>query len=183
VAFRIQALWLSTLLISASACTGGQIGEEPTVTVPHMITVRSTAFAEDEPIPPRYTCDGEGQAPPLTWEGVPEDAAVLALLVDDPDAPRGTFTHWVVLDIPATSNGLTAGPLPRGAVEAENSGSQTSYYPPCPPTGVHHYRFTVYALARQTGLQQGARLEQAMRAVESTATAQGRLVGVYERPR
>lgn len=151
------------------------------MTVPHVITVRSTAFAENQPIPSRYTCDGEGTAPPLTWEGVPEEAAALALVVDDPDAPRGTFTHWVVLDLPPTSTGLEAGALPPGAVEAENTGRRTSYYPPCPPSGVHHYRFTVYALARRTGLSQGAGLEQALRAVESAASAQGRLVGLYQR--
>ncbi|HET7474659.1 MAG TPA: YbhB/YbcL family Raf kinase inhibitor-like protein [Dermatophilaceae bacterium] len=153
------------------------------MSVPQVITVKSAAFAEGEPIPSRFTCDGDGEAPPLSWEGVPGDAAALALVVDDPDAPKATFTHWVVLDIPAGTTTLEGRALPPGAVQATNSGGRSSYYPPCPPSGVHHYRFTVYALARPTGLPEGAGLNTALRAVESSATARGRLVGSYERRR
>ena len=147
------------------------------------ITVRSTAFAEGEVIPSRFTCDGDGEQPSLTWEGVPGDAAALALVVDDPDAPRGTFTHWVVVDLPSDATGLEPGALPHGARQAKNSGGGTAYYPPCPPTGVHHYRFTVYALAGPTGLPDGAGLDAALRAVEASAVARGRLTGIYERQR
>jgi Raf kinase inhibitor-like YbhB/YbcL family protein len=153
------------------------------VSIEQVITVTSTAFAEGEVIPSRFTCDGDGEVPSLTWEGVPGDAAALALVVDDPDAPRGTFTHWVVLDMSAGTTGLEAGVPPRGARQAENSGGGTSYYPPCPPTGVHHYRFTLYALASPTGLPDGAALDPALRAVESSGLARGRLTGVYERQR
>jgi Raf kinase inhibitor-like YbhB/YbcL family protein len=114
---------------------------------------------------------------------VPQGAAALALVVDDPDAPRGTFTHWVVLDLPAETIGIEGRALPQGAVQAENSGGGAGYYPPCPPSGVHHYRFTVFALAKPTGLRDGAGLDAALRAVESSAVAQGRLVGVYSRRR
>lgn len=178
---RKQALWLLALSMSAAACAGGQTGNEPTVSVPQLITVKSTAFAEGEPLAPRFTCDGDGEVPPLTWAGVPAGAEALALVVDDPDAPKGTFTHWVVLDIPPETTGLEAGALPRGAVQAKNSGGGTSYYPPCPPSGVHQYRFTVYALSRPTGLAEDARLDQALRAVESRALVQGQLIGTYER--
>lgn len=150
--------------------------------VAQVITVKSTAFADGEAIPARFTCDGNGEVPPLTWEGVPGGAAALALVVDDPDAPRGTFTHWVVLDMPPDATGVDAGVLPHGATQAKNSGGRTSYYPPCPPRGVHHYRFTVYALARPTRLPEGAGLDPALRAVESRALARGRLIGIYERP-
>ena len=146
-----------------------------------VITVRSTAFAEGEGIPSRFTCDGDGEQPSLTWEGVPGEAEALALVVDDPDAPRGTFTHWVVLDLPADTTGLEAGVLPPGASQAKNSGGGTAYYPPCPPTGVHRYRFTVHALARPTGLPEGAGLDASLSAVESTTVARGRLTGTYER--
>lgn len=137
------------------------------------MTVTSTAFEEGEAIPARYTCDGDGEQPPLTWEGVPAGASALALVVDDPDAPRGTFTHWVVLDLPVDTTGLDAGTLPRGSVQAENSGGTTSYYPPCPPRGVHHYRFTVYALTRPTTLPEGAGLDSALRALQSSALGWG----------
>jgi Raf kinase inhibitor-like YbhB/YbcL family protein len=162
-------------------CVGGETGEEPTVSVPQVISVQSRQFAEGQAIPARFTCDGEGVAPSLSWQGVPEGAEALALVVDDPDAPRGTFTHWVVLDLPASTTTLDAGAVPSGAVQAKNSGGRASYYPPCPPSGVHRYRFTVYALSRQTGLSEGAELDTALQAVESAATAQGRLTGTYTR--
>lgn len=180
---RIQVLWLLAVCTGAAACADGQTGKEPTVSVPQVIVVKSTAFAEGEPLASRFTCDGAGEVPPLTWEGVPVSAEALALVVDDPDAPKGPFTHWLVLDLPPETTGLEAGALPRGAVQAKNSGGRTSYYPPCPPSGVHHYRFTVYALSRPTGLPEGSRLDPALRAVEANALAQGRLIGVYERPR
>ena len=179
--FRTQALWLLALFVSAAACAEARVAKEPTVDVAQVITVTSTAFSEGGPIPARFTCDGVGERPPLTWDGVPGDAAALALVVDDPDAPRGTFTHWVVLDLPADATGLGPGALPGGATQAKNSGGGTSYYPPCPPSGVHHYRFTVYALVRPTGLPEGADLDPALRAVESGASARGRLIGTYER--
>lgn len=153
------------------------------MSVPQVIVVKSTAFADGEPLASRFTCDGAGEVPPLTWEGVPGSAQAVALVVDDPDAPSGTFTHWVVVDMPPSTSRLEAPGLPRGAVQAKNSGGRASYFPPCPPSGIHHYRFTVYALARPTGLAEGAPLDQALRAVEGNAVAQGRLTGTYERRR
>ncbi len=149
--------------------------------MPTTITVTSTAFDDGEQIPVEFTCDGPGLVPPVAWSGVPADAAALALVVDDPDAPRGTFTNWVVLDLPPTTEELSGGQLPHGSVEAANSGGGTSWYPPCPPSGTHRYRFTVYALARPTGLSTGAQLETALSAIEDAAATQGRLVGLYHR--
>ena len=146
-----------------------------------MITVSSSAFQDRQPIPERFTCDGDGDAPPLTWDDVPSDAAALALVVDDPDAPNGTFVHWIVLDIPSETTGLEAGAVPSGATQAKNSAGKASYAGPCPPSGTHRYRFTVYALSRPTGLSDGADTAQALAAIKSAATAQGRLVGTYKR--
>ena len=146
-----------------------------------MITVSSSAFQDGQPIPARFTCDGDGDSPPLTWDDVPEDALALALVVDDPDAPKGTFVHWIVLDIPIGAPELSAGTVPSGAVQAKNSAGKASYFGPCPPSGTHHYRFTVYALSQRTGLSDGADMDKALDAVTSTAIAQGRLVGTYER--
>lgn len=145
------------------------------------ITVTSTAFGEGEPIPTEFTCDGPGRVPPIAWSGTPADAGAVALVVDDPDAPRGTFTHWVVLDLPATTSELGGGPVPSGGVEARNSGGKASWYPPCPPSGTHRYRFTVYALDRPTELGAGADLDTALAAVERLATTHGRLIGTYRR--
>ncbi|HZA29947.1 MAG TPA: YbhB/YbcL family Raf kinase inhibitor-like protein [Propionibacteriaceae bacterium] len=146
-----------------------------------MIKVTSHAFADGQSIPARFTCDGDGQPPPLAWDGVPAGTAALALVVDDPDAPRGTFVHWVVLDMPGDATELDGSSLPSGAIQATNSADRASYSPPCPPSGTHHYRFTVYALSAPIGLRDGAALNTALRAIESTATAEGRLISTYSR--
>lgn len=180
---RVLILFLAILMAGTTSCTGGQspTTEVTPVEAPDVIRVASSAFREGQPIPEQFTCDGGGQIPPLSWDGVPEGANALALVVDDPDAPRGTFVHWVVLDMPVDTRGLDAGAVPRGAVEATNSAGQASWFPPCPPSGTHRYRFTVYALSDRTGLPGGAGLDRALRVVGSTATARGRLVGTYAR--
>ena len=146
-----------------------------------MISVTSTALREGEAIPRRFTCDGRELSPPLRWHGVPKAAGALALVVDDPDAPHGSFVHWLLLDLPVATSGLDAGSVPSDAVRARNSAGGTSYVGPCPPSGTHHYRFTVYALSRRTGLRDGTGLARALQAVRATATARGRLVATYAR--
>ncbi|HEY3559625.1 MAG TPA: YbhB/YbcL family Raf kinase inhibitor-like protein [Kribbella sp.] len=101
------------------------------MTAPNSITVTSTAFRDGETIPRKYTCDGEGTSPPLTWKNIPANSGALAVVVDDPDAPRGTFTHWIVLDLePAPATLAEGGVLP-GVKQAKNSGGKTGYYGPC----------------------------------------------------
>jgi Raf kinase inhibitor-like YbhB/YbcL family protein len=182
---RVAGVALLVLLVvlvgSLTACGGMQPQEVQDVTVSPSITVTSSAFQEGKPIPVEYTCNGAGRIPPLAWSGTPSDAVALALVVDDPDAPSGTFTHWVVLDLPSGTSKLDGEVLPAGAVEAKNSGGRVGWYPPCPPSGIHRYRFTVYALSKATGLPDGTGLDQALRAVGETAVAQGRLVGTYGR--
>jgi Raf kinase inhibitor-like YbhB/YbcL family protein len=175
--------WLVVLAVSVTSCAGTQPGtrEETTVDAPEKVTVTSSAFGDGEPVPTAFTCDGSGGPPPLAWGGVPRGVEALALIVDDPDAPRGTFVHWVVLDMPPRTTGVDGGVLPAGAVQAKNSAGRASYFPPCPPSGVHRYRFTVYALSQRTRLREGADLDKALRAVASTATVQGTLLGTYAR--
>ena len=146
-----------------------------------MIEVTSTAFAEGEPIPKRYTCDGDDVAPPLAWSGVPPDAAGVALVVDDPDAPSGTFTHWVVLDIPEATTSSEEGGVPEGGVQATTSAGSAAYAGPCPPSGTHRYRFTVVALDAETGLAESAPLDEALAAVDEHSVAWGTLTGTYSR--
>jgi Raf kinase inhibitor-like YbhB/YbcL family protein len=123
------------------------------------ITVDSPDIAEGGRIPARYTCDGQDVSPPLRWSGVPSDAAALALVVDDPDAPRGTYTHWVVVDIDPAVKSVARGQSPPGAQQIANSAGRASYIGPCPPSDVHHYRFTMYALSRRLALPACAALE------------------------
>jgi len=181
---RVLALspWLLTLVLTAAACDG-QGREEPAVTAPDVISVTSTAFADGKPIPARFTCDGANTSPPLAWDGVPEEAEALALVVDDPDAPRGTFVHWVVLDIPTETRGVDESRVPGGATQAKNSAGRASYFGPCPPSGTHHYRFTVYALSSTTGLNGGVNVDKALQRINELAMARGRLVGTYARAR
>jgi len=145
------------------------------------IVVTSTAFAEGGRVPAAHTCDGANTSPPLAWDGVPGDAVALALVVDDPDAPRGTFTHWVVVDVDPRSTGVDEDSVPAGGVTARNTAGRASYLGPCPPSGTHRYRFTVHALSSATGLAQGAGLEEALDAVASRSVAWGRLTATYTR--
>src|SRR4029453_16763281 len=102
---RLATLLLASALLAAG-CGGGDDAEEPATDVAESITVTSSAFDADAPIPPQYTCDGDAVSPPLAWDGLPGDAKAIALVVDDPDAPGGTYIHWIVLDIaPARTSG------------------------------------------------------------------------------
>jgi Raf kinase inhibitor-like YbhB/YbcL family protein len=113
-----------------------------------VLELGSEAFSEGDPVPVRFTCDGEGVSPPLSWSGVPEGAAELRLSLMDPDAPRGTFTHWLVVGIDPSSSDVAMGKVPVGGTEEKNSFGEAAYGGPCPPRGdeAHHYVFTVEAL-------------------------------------
>ncbi|TDW75100.1 YbhB/YbcL family Raf kinase inhibitor-like protein [Kribbella pratensis] len=176
---RRLLLW-AAVLVSTAACGGGS-GKEPAVTAPTSITVTSPVLRDGEAIPSKYTCDGKGISPPLAWTGTPAGAKALALVVDDPDAPRGTFTHWVLLDLDPGTSSITEGTTPPGAKQANNSAGKPSYYGPCPPSGTHHYRFTVYALSKATNLADGAGLDEALEAIDAATIARGRLTALYSR--
>jgi Raf kinase inhibitor-like YbhB/YbcL family protein len=174
---------LLLLFLGLTACSGGGSTNEAAtnVDVANVITVTSSAFEDGGSIPARFTCDGSRASPPLEWRGVPKGARALALVVDDPDAPDGTFVHWVLLDIGPHTTMIAQDAVPAGAVQAQNGAGEASYTGPCPPSGTHHYRFTVYALRAETGLSDGVSTTAALRAVQKRATARGRLVGTYSR--
>lgn len=175
------ALAAGLLLLGCGDDSDGGSPEHTLPEVVDVITVTSTAFQEGGAIPSRYTCDDADVSPALSWTGVPGGAAATALVVDDPDAPSGTFTHWVVLDIPVDTTGVAEGGVPSGGVQAQNSAGQASYYGPCPPSGTHRYRFTLYALSSTTRLDEGVALDTALQAIGTRATGSGRLVGTYSR--
>lgn len=147
------------------------------------MTVTSPAFGNGAPIPERYTCEGDNLSPPLSWSGVPAGTAGLAVVVDDPDAPRGTFVHWIVLGIAPGTTGLEEGKLPAGATLVQSSSEDIGYTGMCPPAGdaPHHYRFEVFALP--TALRLDARTDpvKAVDRISASATASGRLEGTYRR--
>jgi Raf kinase inhibitor-like YbhB/YbcL family protein len=141
----------------------------------------SPAFSDGEAIPPRYTCEGANLSPPLSWSGLPEGTRSLALIMDDPDAPVGTFTHWLAWGIDPEVGGLAAGE--RAPVEGRNDFGVTGYGGPCPPPGhgPHRYFFRLYALDSEVGLHPGAIRKELERALEGHLLGEAVLVGVYQR--
>jgi hypothetical protein len=177
---RRLVLVLSVAALAACSSGGGEAIKDRDL--PERITVSSSAFAAGGAIPGRYTCAGDNLSPPLRWSGVPEGTAGVALVVDDPDAPRGTFVHWVLVGLDPATGGLAEGAVPAGARQLPNSAGDAAWTGPCPPGGpAHHYRFTVYALAREPELAGDADPGSAVAAIEAAATARGRLVGTFAR--
>jgi len=111
-----------------------------------MLQITSRDFKNNEEIDTRFTCDGESECPTLEFSGVPEGTKSLAVIVDDPDAPTGLFTHWIVANIPIETKFINNNVLPEGAVEGLNSNHKVGWIAPCPPYSTHHYHFFVYAL-------------------------------------
>jgi len=148
------------------------------------LKVTSTAFDEGQPIPRKYTGEGEDRSPPLSWEAAPEKTQSLAVLVEDPDAPKGTFTHWVLFELPADTRELpenaSAGKLPKGAVQGTNDFGKTGYNGPKPPEGkAHRYYFKVFALDTKLDLDSKAKHDQAATAMRGHVLAEGALMGTY----
>ncbi len=150
------------------------------------ITVSSEAFKDGGAIPAEYTCDGENVSPQLSWKGIPENAKSIALIMDDPDAPMGTFVHWVLFNIPSNTEklpkGLPGNPtLGDGSRQGTTDFGRTGYGGPCPPSGTHRYYFKVYALDTLLDLQSNATKKQLENAMKGHVLAQGELMGRYER--
>jgi len=173
-------LALAAALVGLPAGCGGRAPEANTPEAAMTITLSSTAFTEGDDIPRRYTCDGENVSPPLSFAGVPADSQDLALLVEDPDAPGGTFVHWVAWGIDPSKGALAEGESPSGT--GTNGFRRRGYGGPCPPKGApHRYVFTVFAVSRRLDLAPGASADDLRRAVGGALIAEGRLVGRYAR--
>ena len=152
------------------------------------LTITSSAFADGDPIPELYSCDGADISPPLAWTGVPAGTRSFALLCDDPDAPGGTWTHWAIFDIAADAGGLQEA-FPKGArvgrvLQAITDFGRPGYGGPCPPRGhgTHHYRFRLLALdAESLGLPDHAKFADVAEAAEGHILAEATLTGTYIR--
>lgn len=147
------------------------------------ITLRSSAFADGDTIPGVYTCDGDDVSPPLEWSGVPSDAAELAFVVEDPDAPGGRFVHWVLWRLDTGQAGLDQGQLPAGVREGRNDFGRVGWGGPCAPRGSdpHRYVFTLLALSNPLTAEAGASADTVKRAAEGKVLAEGRLTARYGR--
>jgi Raf kinase inhibitor-like YbhB/YbcL family protein len=142
--------------------------------------ITSSAFQEGGNIPSKFTCDGSDTSPPLQITGIPSEAKSLALITDDPDAPSGLFTHWLVWNIPPQTNSIAEGSAPKG-VHGTNDFGKSGYRGPCPPPGTHRYSFKIFALDRELDLGSGAKRSQVEAAMKGHVIAQGELVGRYAR--
>lgn len=143
----------------------------------------SAAFENEYPIPAKYTCDGENVSPPLNWGPVPAKARSLVLIVDDPDAPDGTFTHWVLSDIPVSVEELQEGVMDVG-ISGLNDFGNTGYGGPCPPNGslVHRYFFALTAVdVDSLGIRRGASRQEVESAMSSHVVGSTQVVGTYLR--
>ena len=142
--------------------------------------ITSSAFQEGAGIPSKFSCDGANTSPPLQIADVPSGAKSLVLIVDDPDAPSGLFTHWVVWNISPQTNGIAEGSGLKG-VQGKNDFGKSGYGGPCPPSGTHRYYFKIFALDRELDLPPGARRSQLDAAMKGHVVAQGELIGRYSR--
>jgi hypothetical protein len=148
--------------------------------------IMSSAFENGGMIPDKYSYDGQNMAPPLEWTDPPAGTRSFALICDDPDAPMGTWVHWVVYDIPASIGKLQEGTLPEktltsGGKQGTNDFQKIGYGGPCPPSGTHRYFFKLYALDRFTGLEPGATKAQLLRAMKGHILEEAQTMGKYHR--
>lgn len=141
----------------------------------------SSAFEQNQPIPATSTCDGANHHPPLTISQVPAEAQSLALLVEDPDAPTKVFTHWLLYDLPPSTQHIAEEEMPLKGKDGVNDFGTLGYRGPCPPSGTHHYVFRLFALDTELGLAEGALKEDVLAKMEGHVLARTELVGTYQR--
>jgi len=156
------------------------------------IEITSSAFAQGEPIPAKFTCVGDAASslkdisPELTWTDPPTGTQSFALIMDDPDAPAGTWDHWILFNIPASSRGLPESmpaneTLPDGSMGGSNSWGRTGYGGPCPPSGTHRYFIKLYALDEMLAISAGATKGELEKAIVGHILAQGELMGTFSK--
>ncbi len=162
-----------SLIILLSAAVARSTAAEST------ISVSSTAFRSGENIPPQFTCKGANMSPPLEFHGIPAAAKRLALVVDDPDAPTGLFTHWLVWNIAPSAAQIAQKAVPPGAVQGTNDFGKSGYGGPCPPSGTHRYFLRVLALDRMLDLKRGAKRADFDKAIAGHVLARGELMGRF----
>ena len=189
----------AAVLLTGAACGNGQRTIAPPPT-PQASTntagsqqksemkLTSTAFKEGEAIPRGYTCDGADVSPPLEWTGVPKTAKTIAIIADDPDAPAGTWVHWVLYNLPADGLGLIENTpqietLKGGGAQGKNDFGKIGYGGPCPPSGTHRYFFKFYALDSELTLKPGATRAEVEQAMEGHTIGRAQLMGTYSRQR
>jgi Raf kinase inhibitor-like YbhB/YbcL family protein len=155
--------------------------EIPVTEATMSLTLTSDAFTNGQSIPAKYSCVGKNISPALAWNDSPAGTKSFALIVDDPDAPMGTWVHWVLFNIPASTGSLQESADSSAMSAGKNSSGNTRYDGPCPPSGTHRYFFKLYALDSNLSLSPGATKEQVLKAMEGHILAQGELMGTFSK--
>ncbi len=183
---NVVGLAVALMLLLSSCDESEQVGLRAKGGKDMDIKITSPAFENEGLIPAKYTCDGEDISPPLKWDAVPEDTKSIALISDDPDAPVGTWVHWVLFNLPPDTRELKENippdkTLPNGAKHGTSDFGRIGYGGPCPPSGTHRYFFKIYALDTELDLQADAGKRDLLKAMEGHILAEGRLIGKYKR--
>jgi len=182
-ASRLLGSFFAAAALALFAVLPGYAVDPPKAT----LNISSPAFPSEGMIPAKYTCEGGNVSPSLSWTGVPASAKTLALICDDPDAPGGTWVHWILYNLPAATSALaekvdSTPTLPGGARQGTNDFGKIGYGGPCPPAGkAHHYFFKLYALDIRLGLKPGATKKELLQAMDGHVVAEGMLMGKYQR--
>jgi len=185
---RTRNLAITILLsLAAAGCSKGPQPQPTARQSPDQkseIKVTSVAFQQGQPIPRQYTCAGVNVSPPLEWSGVPKTAKTIAIVADDPDAPGGTWVHWVLYNVPADNIGFVENvpvseTLKAGGFQGKNDFGKVGYGGPCPPSGTHRYFFKLYAVDAELPLKAGATRAELEQAMQGHVVAQAQLMGTY----
>jgi Raf kinase inhibitor-like YbhB/YbcL family protein len=181
LSFIISMMFLIGIVFDANCAEK----EKPGASFAFSLTISSPAFAPGATIPKAYTCMGGNYSPALQWEHAPEGAKSFAIIVDDPDAPVGTFTHWIIFNIPAGQTSLAEkaspkGELPEGALEGKNNFGRIGYMGPCPPPGSpHRYFFKLYALDVMLDLPAGEKKDKLTKSMAGHILAEAQIIGMF----
>lgn len=178
-AFKIHSVFIISCLIQLM----GFPSETKAIDQEKSMELSSPAFKNNGSIPPLYTAEGQDISVPLVWKNTPSNTVSFALICEDPDAPGGTWIHWILYNIPPSLNSIDDGgsTLTPEVLFGANSWGKLAYGGPNPPRGVHHYHFTLYALDTLLPLKAGATKDQLMKAMEGHILAQATLIGLYQR--
>ncbi len=178
-------LVIAGLLLLAASAGVILFWKQPPVpaSLPSSATMKfeSSAFENGSPIPSEFTCDGGSRRPPLRFSGIPGGAKSLAIIIHDPDAVRGDFTHWTVWNLPPSTEEIGAAGLPAGAVEGKTGTGKPGYVGPCPPSGIHRYFFEAYALDAMLNLPPAAGESELRAAMDGRILDKAGLLGTYHR--
>ena len=162
-----------------SGCANNKQPTKPINLLP--MKIESKVFLNNQFLPTKYTCDGTSVNPSLKIADVPAEAKSLVLIVDDPDAPSGDFVHWLVCNIDPKITDIEEGSVPAGGIQGTGSSGTAGYVPPCPPSGVHHYTFKLYALDTKLGLPNTTTKTELLTAMQGRVINETAMIGLYSR--